>query len=57
MMTRAIEIGRSIWLSWDAYRAGAQSMRSKGKSRIRLVLILQVPTVGYRCEYERGRQR
>jgi hypothetical protein len=33
LMTRAIEIGCSTWVSWDVYRAGAQSMGSNGKSR------------------------
>jgi len=31
LMTRAIEIECSTWVSWDVYRTGAQSMWSKGK--------------------------
>jgi len=51
LMAEAIAVGYSTWVSLDVYRAGAQSMRSYGKSQVRsygrgsLVLAVSAPTV------------
>ncbi len=36
LMTKSIEIGCGTWVSWDVCRAGAQAMKSKGNSRMKL---------------------
>jgi hypothetical protein len=35
-MAIVIDIKRSAWVSLDVYRAGAQAMKSNGKSRMEL---------------------